>query len=123
MLNRQNRLVSSRLFGQAVRRGQRAGTGTMVVHLLAATPFRDQAPPQVGFVVSKAVGPAVTRNLVKRRLRHIARERLASLPGPAVLVVRALPAAANASYASLAADFEAMLAKAARRAPSVGSVR
>lgn len=30
---------------------------------------------QVGFVVSKAVGPAVTRNLVKRRLRHLTRAR------------------------------------------------
>jgi ribonuclease P protein component len=62
-------------------------------------------------VVSKAVGSAVVRNKVKRRLRHLARERLASLPGSAVLVVRAPPAAAQASYADLAADLDRALGR------------
>jgi ribonuclease P protein component len=67
-----------------------------------------EEPVRVGFVVSKAVGPAVTRNRVKRRLRHLAREQLSSsetpLLGSAVLVVRALPAAAGARYTELRAD-------------------
>jgi ribonuclease P protein component len=62
--------------------------------------------PQVGFVVSKAVGAAVKRNVVKRRLRHISRERVPSLPGSAVLVVRALPPAGDASYEALSRDFD-----------------
>lgn len=65
------------------------------------------APTKVGFTVSKAVGNAATRNRVKRRLRHLTRERLPDLeglPGRAALVVRALPAAAEASYATLGAD-------------------
>ena len=62
--------------------------------------------PRVGFVVSKAVGNAVTRSSVKRRLRHLARERLSWLPDSAVLVVRALPAAADASYAALGSDLD-----------------
>jgi ribonuclease P protein component len=66
-------------------------------------------PARVGFVVSKAVGPAVIRNRVKRRLRHLARESVTDLPGSAVLVVRALPAAATAEYAELAADLERCL--------------
>jgi len=65
----------------------------------------------VGFVVSKAVGNAVVRNRVKRRLRHQAREHLDSLPGSAVLVVRALPAAASASASQLAHDFVRCLAR------------
>ncbi len=60
-------------------------------------------------MVSKAVGTAVRRNLVKRRLRALARERLAALPVGAVLVVRALPASAGTTYAGLAQDFDAAL--------------
>jgi len=52
-------------------------------------------------VVSRSVGNAVTRNLVKRRLRHLTHERLERLPDDAVLVVRALPASAEATYADL----------------------
>ncbi len=65
----------------------------------------------MGFVVSKAVGPAVTRNLVKRRLRHLARERTESLPARGMLVVRALPAAADASYGDLARELDRCLTK------------
>jgi len=77
----------------------------LVVHLV--TPDRQgggTGPPRVGFVVSKAVGNAAVRNRVKRRLRHLAREHVPTLPGSAVLVVRALPAAGTASHAELAAD-------------------
>jgi ribonuclease P protein component len=64
-------------------------------------------PPRVGFVVSRAVGNAVVRNRVRRRLRHLVRDRLPelSLPSPGVvIVVRALPAAAGASYDELRGD-------------------
>jgi ribonuclease P protein component len=95
----------------------------MVLHFLAATEETDQAvPAQVGFVVSKAVGGAVVRNQVKRRLRHLARERHASLPGSAVLVVRALPAAATASYAELGADLDRALRRLVDRSSSVRTV-
>jgi ribonuclease P protein component len=63
----------------------------------------------VGFVVSKAVGPAVTRNLVKRRLRHLARERTARIPAEGMLVVRALPPAADATYDELARELDRCL--------------
>lgn len=108
MLTRENRLTSSQVFTRTVRRGRKAGTPTVVLHL-DVEPTLDR--PQIGFVVSKAVGSAVTRNLVKRRLRHLSRERVDSLPGSAVLVVRALPAAATASYARLAKDFDQALGR------------
>ena len=65
--------------------------------------------PQVGFVVGKVVGNAVRRNQVKRRLRHLARERVPLLPASAVLVVRALPASAGATYGGLGQDFDAAM--------------
>jgi ribonuclease P protein component len=59
---------------------------------------RDGAGPQgprVGFVVSGALGNAVTRNRVKRRLRHLAAAHLADTPELTDIVVRALPRAAT----------------------------
>ena len=106
MLTRRNRLTSSRLFSRTVRRGRRAGAATVVLHLAVDAGVTE---PQVGLVVGKAVGPAVTRNLVKRRLRHLSRERVDSLPDSAVLVVRALPASADASYAALGSDLDRAL--------------
>ena len=102
-------------FEQAVRRGARGGRDTLVVHLTTKT---DHAPtgPVVGLVVSKAVGTAVTRNLVKRRLRELVRARLSVLPVEAGIVVRALPPAATSTYAQLGSDLDAALATAVRRA-------
>jgi ribonuclease P protein component len=106
-----HRLVDGDAFRVTVRTGRRSGSRTLVVHL--GTPGAD-APARVGFVVSKAVGNAVVRNRVKRRLRHLTREHLPSLqglPGSAVLVVRALPASASASYAELGADLDRCLSR------------
>jgi ribonuclease P protein component len=95
------RLTQPRTFQTATRRGSRATSRTLVTHLW--TPGGDERP-RVGFVVSRAVGNAVVRNRVKRRLRHLVREHLASLPDSAVLVLRALPPAAAASSSELGAD-------------------
>jgi ribonuclease P protein component len=59
--------------------------------------------------VSKAVGGAVVRNTVKRRLRHLIRDRLAELPPGSLVVVRALPGAGDADHAELARDLDAAL--------------
>ncbi|SCL60389.1 ribonuclease P protein component [Micromonospora citrea] len=132
MLGAAQRLRRSTDFAAAVRGGRRAGRGAVVVHLsLPSTPDAATAtspeparsngaeqpsvPARAGFVVSKAVGNAVVRNRVRRRLRHLVRERLAELPPGSTLVVRALPAAAEASYPRLGTDLDAAIA--AARAP------
>ena len=109
MLSAAHRLTDGESFRRAVRSGRRAGSATVVVHL---DPESEATTPRVGFVVSRAVGNSVTRNRVQRRLRHLAREHVSSLPGAAVLVVRALPAAAGASYAELGADLSRCLSRA-----------
>ena len=121
MLTRPHRLTASRDFGLAVRRGRRAGTATLVVHLLSGPGGPEAPAARVGFVVGKTVGPAVTRNLVKRRLRALIRERLDSLPRGSTLVVRALPAAAHASYVALGTDVDRALSRATSR--STGPAR
>jgi ribonuclease P protein component len=107
-----HRLRRSVDFERAVRRGTRAGRSTVVVHLALTEPER---PPQVGFVVSKAVGNAVHRNRVKRRLRHAAATHLDVLPDGALAVVRALPASSSATFAQLDRDVALGFVKAADR--------
>ncbi|MCT2279928.1 ribonuclease P protein component [Micromonospora chalcea] len=128
MLAAAQRLRRSSDFAAAVRGGRRVGRGAVVVHLTVPEPIgttatpspepartsgaETSAPSRAGFVVSKAVGGAVVRNKVRRRLRHLVRERLAELPAGTTLVVRALPAAADATYTRLGADLDAALAAA-----------
>ena len=88
----------------------------MVGHLLVrADGIHDREPARVGFVVSRAVGPAVTRNRVKRRLRELMRGYLHCLPGGSLLVVRANAAAAHASQPGLAADLDSVISRLLRR--------
>jgi ribonuclease P protein component len=101
-------------FAATIRGGRRAARGALVVHLDDSAPAQAErtAPPRAGFVVSRAVGGAVQRNRVKRRLRHLVRARIDNLPPGAMLVVRALPAAAERSYAELGADLDGAIARA-----------
>lgn len=100
-------------FAPTTRRGARAGRTTLVVHCRLVS---DRAQPHVGFVVPKAVGGAVTRNKVRRRLRGLVVELIDALPEGADVVVRALPPAAQASYTDLAHDYRGALARAVVRA-------
>ena len=117
-----------------MRAGRRSGRRTLVAHVWQPVESRSgtgssihpaessavvpaalssgSAPARVGFVVGRAVGPAVTRNRVKRRLRHLMRPRINRLTGGSLCVVRALPAAASASYGELERDLDAALLKA-----------
>ncbi len=84
-------------FKQAVRRGRKAAEPAMVVHVVPGT----DGVTSVGFVVSKAVGNAVVRNRVKRRLRHLTAARIDDVPAGSRIVVRARPSAAAATSAQL----------------------
>jgi ribonuclease P protein component len=110
----------------AVRKGWRVGRASLVLYLAAdRAADRDSAgPARVGFVVSRAVGSAATRNLVKRRLREAMRARVNSLPQGSLLVVRASPAAATAAWSQLCQDLDEALARAGPgRAPWAGPRR
>ena len=100
-------------FEQAVRRGARSGTTSLVVHLTSDPVSGGE--PHVGFVVAKSVGNAVVRNRVKRRLRAQMTHRIDQLPPSGRLVVRALPPAAGLDSAGLARDLDRALAGANRR--------
>ena len=102
---------SSKDFQRTTRRGIRVGRPTLVVHA-ARIPDDDPmkravagSAPRIGFVVSGAVGNAVIRNRVKRRLRHLAAAHVAGTPAGIDIVVRALPRAAT-DRANVPIDFE-----------------
>jgi ribonuclease P protein component len=97
------RLTSGESFRRCVREGRRAGSRTLVLHFCApGGPGTDAT--RAGFVVGRAVGGAVVRNRVRRRLRHLVRERFAELPTGSTLVVRALAGSSAATYDELRAD-------------------
>jgi ribonuclease P protein component len=116
MLATAHRMRRSGDFAAAIRAGSRSGRVTVVIHLQQGG---GQGPPRAGFVVSRAVGGAVERNRVRRRLRHLVRDHLDDLPAGSLLVVRALPAAATAPYPRLAEDLTVAL----RSARRTGSAR
>lgn len=91
MLPRTARMTRAGDFRATIRHGIRVGRSTLVIH---AHRFPDDTA-RVGFVVNKAVGNAVTRNRVKRQLRHLAANCLSETPPAAHLVVRALPSSAQ----------------------------
>ena len=102
-------------FSVAVRRGRRMGRRDLVVHAFD----REQVEalvvtnhgPRLGLIVSKAVGPAVIRHRVARRLRHICATLVDEVPAGADVVVRALPGAASASSQELDRQVRSGLAR------------
>ncbi|HEU4998747.1 MAG TPA: ribonuclease P protein component [Lapillicoccus sp.] len=110
MLPARHRLRTAADFSAVVRGAGavRSGGRFVVVHArYATTPdAADRPGPRVGFVVSKAVGGAVVRNRTKRVLRHLVAARLGRIPAGCDLVVRANPAAADATTPQLADDLE-----------------
>jgi ribonuclease P protein component len=104
------RLHESADFRRVTRSGVRSGRPTLVVHAASGTGPRSR----VGLVVSKAVGGAVVRNRVKRRLRHLVVAELATSSTARDVVVRALPAAAT-TPARLGTDLSSAWAQAMHR--------
>lgn len=103
-----------------VRKGARVGQKNIVLHLRSE---QHNGCSRVGFVVSKAVGPAVVRNLVKRRMRAIMAQELTKLPHGTDVVIRALPRAGRAGFMELRHDISSGLSKYLARADSGKSVR
>ncbi|WP_129660668.1 ribonuclease P protein component [Rothia uropygialis] len=102
MLAQQHRMRTSVQFSMTTRSGVRSGRRNLVLYVLLT---HNSSPSISGFVVSKAVGNAVMRNLVKRRLRELVAETIKWKPYGMSIVVRALPASANASWDDLVGDY------------------
>jgi ribonuclease P protein component len=97
------RIRDRRVFSRLSSDGRRARAGALwCTYLLEPT----ASPPRVAFAIGRAVGPAVTRNLIRRRLRMLL--AASELP-PGSYLIGARPSAAGRSYPELAADVERLL--------------
>jgi ribonuclease P protein component len=107
-------------FASALKAGRRARRGELTIHLRTGdTSDEQRSGARAGFIIPKAVGNAVVRNTVRRRLRHLLRDRLPGLPAGSLLVVRVQPGAAERPFPQLARDLDAALAAAATRRTEV----
>ena len=95
----------SREIPEVVSAGKRVGNSSATLHFLPSE------TNQFAIIVSKAVGSAVERNLVKRRIRSIL-SGLEARPSKIKAAVRVKPAAATASYQVLAADIADLVERA-----------
>ncbi len=100
-----------------MRGGRRCGRHDVVVHISAPPRFvgsgvlqagrpadgsvPDPTGPRVGLMVSTAVGNAVIRHRVARRLRHVASNLVVGVDPAIDIVLRALPGAATATSGDL----------------------
>ena len=103
-MQKQYRLCQNRQFSYVYRRGTRASCRDLTLI------FVRSAQKRIGFSVSKKVGSAVVRNLVKRRLRECIRPQLPELK-TGLYVVIAHPSAAQCSYRQLLACMNMTLKK------------
>jgi ribonuclease P protein component len=103
---RERRLRSSGEFRHVREKGKSRGGRYIVMNVAqayvkAGAPEGDPQPARFGFITSRKVGPAVSRNLVRRRLREVTRLHLPQVrPGIWVVIV-ARYTAAQANYHSL----------------------
>ena len=93
-MERRYRLQKNRAFQYVYRKGHSVACHDLVMLYAKGKGIK------VGFSVSKKVGNAVTRNLIKRRLRECFRPHLGDVK-TGLYVVVARPSAAQATFQSL----------------------
>jgi ribonuclease P protein component len=86
---RSARLLKHASFDHVYRNGQKHFSGNMTVFFLRRTSASEATAqavvvsgPRIGFTVPRALGGAVTRNRIKRRMREAVRRNLGRLQGP-----------------------------------------
>ena len=75
------------------------GGAFCITHAVLRSP---EAPARFGYIVTKAVGNAVTRNRVRRRFKGITEALIHEGLGGVDIVFRVLPASSDAPYARMA---------------------
>jgi len=109
------RIGERREFERLTRHGDRARTASLWCRYVRDP---DVVPPRVAFAIGRPVGPAVTRNLLRRRLRELLRAATRADPPlltSGQLLIGATPIAAERSFDELRHEVTALLTTLARR--------
>ncbi|WP_322134646.1 ribonuclease P protein component [Antiquaquibacter oligotrophicus] len=104
-------MTDARDFRAISRKGRRVSNEHTILHVVST----GSAPSRFGFIVTKAVGGAVVRNRVRRRLRAACYSLLPALGVGNDVVIRALPASAEAEWSTLQSEIARGLGSIARR--------
>ena len=112
MLAKANRITAASDYKAVVRRGARFSALHTVTYVRRTS---DERAARFGFIVAKSVGIANRRNLVRRRLKAACYDMITKAPPGTDVVIRALPGADAASWASLHSEVERALDRAAAR--------
>jgi ribonuclease P protein component len=118
VLAKANRITRGADYRATVRKGARFTADNTIAYV---RPNPDPDVVRFGFIVSKTVGNAVRRNLVRRRLKAAAYEVLPALResagtvGGVDIVIRALPASAEARWATLHEELTRAVSRYVRR--------
>jgi ribonuclease P protein component len=102
---RQARLVQKAQFDAVYRAGKRRSSS----HFTAFLKANNLPQSRFGFSIKKALGGAVVRNRIRRRLREIARLHREELPAGWDIVIHPKSSVAKAPFATLETDFLRLL--------------
>lgn len=108
---RSARLLRSGEFERVYREGRRRASKQFVVFARATSP--EQAT-RFGVSVKRALGSAVERNRIRRRIREIVRLHRGELPAGWDVVIHPRATVAEAEFAALSEELEALIRNATK---------
>lgn len=108
MLTVQNRVTKGDDYRVITRTAQRSNGQLCLVYVRRTGP---EHHTRYGFIISRAVGGAVVRNRIRRRLKAICAEHLRAAESGFDIVIRVHPAAAEASFTQLHEEVFAQVSK------------
>jgi ribonuclease P protein component len=108
-----SRLLKRSEFEHVYQAGRRHFSKNLTAFFLKREQTNQNRGPRVGFTVSRALGGAVERNRIRRRMREATRLSLKTLPVPVDIVINPKRSVLNTQFSTLADEvrraFEAVL--------------
>jgi len=108
-LPKPSRVLRSSEFRETYNRGSRLSTRFFVAFCLRADDI--QKPVRFGFTTPRALGKAVVRNRIKRRMREAVRQELVAFPDNWIIVINPRRSVLEAGFADLRCELRRVLAK------------